>query len=60
MPTRLALNCDATQLAVLDASGALSFYDPVTRCHQPVTREVAPHATTATFVTRLHDKACMC
>ena len=42
MPLRMALNCDASQLAVLDASGALSFYDLTARCHHPVTREVMP------------------
>lgn len=41
-PSRMALNCDATQLAVLGASGALSFYDLTARCHHPVTREVVP------------------
>ena len=42
MPRRMALNCSATQLAVLDASGALSFYDPTARCHHSATREVTP------------------
>ena len=42
MPSRMALNCDASQLAVLDASGALSFYDLTARCHNAVTREVMP------------------
>lgn len=39
---RLALNCDATQLAVLDAAGALSFHDIAAGCHHPVARQVCP------------------
>ncbi len=39
-PWRMALNADGAQLAVLDAAGALSYYDVAARRHHPAARQV--------------------
>jgi hypothetical protein len=39
-PCRMALSADGGQLAVLDAAGALSYYDVAARRHHPAARQV--------------------
>jgi hypothetical protein len=39
-PWRMALSAGGARLAVLDAAGALSYYDVAARRHQPAARQV--------------------